>query len=160
MLGLMFRALIWLMAFASTSASASIVMGHLQGRWRVSSVSSVSGDGGVSGDAAVAVYQGDDDDRIDISWDEHRPVHVSLRIHRCQKADDFSKGYEIPAAQWLHVGAAGMSNQLEQDFSAWLEEARKMCKSPRVANRFRMSHLDRAVNDFTQLLRYYAVPTP
>jgi hypothetical protein len=148
-----------LVMFPATSSFASIPTGQQFGRWHVSSITSLSGDGGDDASALIVQEQncrkeGGRCDELGINWIQGSKVSVSIRINDCRGEDnDFEQSYSIPVVRWAKAGQA-MEARVESDFRAWLAQAALACDSADRAKAFDLKQLKPAVRNFTQRLTW------
>lgn len=128
---------------ASTVATASIPSGKSYGAWRVISISSIDG---VSGDdPAVSLTQGDDSNVLEVRWQEGTSINASIYIEKCRGEDSFEASETMTSPE-------DVETRLRTKFHLWMGQAKRACGSRPL---FKMKGLDKAVNDFTDRLRFY-----
>lgn len=134
---------------AAAAATASVPTGARFGPWQVVSIASASG---VSrGDASAMLVQETRAGTLQADWDQGGAVSVSIDIRGCgPDGEDFERGYSLDLDQWLAL-ADGGGGRLRADFSAWLAEARRVCR--RRVSGFRLDRIAPAARDFTARLR-------
>ena len=133
------------------SASASTPSGQRFGAWHVVSIVSTSG---VSlGDPAAVLSQENDAGEMSVYWDAGGPVLIAIDVNDCDgEGTDFERSEFVEIEQWLQLSNGG-ANRLEENFTKWLGEARRACRSDLGLDRFQMDELPAAAADFSRRLR-------
>ncbi len=137
----------------ASGVEASIPTGEKHGRWHVTSITSISGDGAES-DAAAGLAQSTDAGELSVRWDERGAVVTSINIRSCYgENEDYSQSYSVESVKWVALSKREAAKRIEADFSTWLDQARLACGKNVNLSLFDMAQLRGAVSAFAARLK-------
>jgi hypothetical protein len=138
----------------TATAQASIPQGAMHGPWHVTSINSISGVDG--NDAAVMLTQEVDGGELTVRWDAGRPVRISIDVDKCDADEDFYQTYSIPLGAWQALSSQARARHLKRTFVNWIQQTRLACSKPKSADRFDLTLLSTASDDFNRRLDYFS----